>query len=619
MDGESLNIQQTKLNELKQHFPELFSEEKLDWEKLKAAFGEDINFNNERYVLNWAGKADAFKCLQIPTTATLKPVSEESINFDTTQNVFIEGENLEVLKVLQKSYYGKVKCIIIDPPYNTGSDSFIYPDSFKENKKEYEKRVGDKDEEGYLTKQGLFRKNSKDSGHFHSNWLSMMYPRLFLAKNLLKEDGVIFVHIDDNEVHNLRLLMNEIFGEENFESMTTWRRRHNQPNDKSKMIAKVAEYILVYSKNSNKLKENGTYYGLPLTEDRKADYVNPDNDKNGAWSSNPWKAAVGRGGSQYKLVTPTGVEHDAIWYGNEDTFNDYLKHGRVHWTDGGNGFPRIKIYLKEAIKNGQSAVNFLGHERFGSNQEASAELESLFNKEGLFDNPKPIRLLKSLLSISTSENDIVLDFFAGSGSTAQAVLEQNKEDKLNRKFILVQLPELIDEKSIAFQIGCRTIADLSKERIKNSILKIKKQKEEDPDLFDNNTLDLGLKILKLDASNFKVWQTDDINEENLVIQLDAFTNPTHEDSKEQNMLFELMLKSGYQLTDKTEVKNKYYSINDNELVIVLEEISKTLIDEILTTKPQKVLMLDNLFKGDDQLKTNTVLQMRYAGIEFKTI
>jgi len=229
MNGESLDIQQTKIDQLKQLFPELFSESKLDWEKLKAAFGDDINFNNERYVLNWAGKADAFKALQIPTTATLKPVPEESINFDTTENVFIEGENLEVLKVLQKSYHGKVKCIIIDPPYNTGSDSFIYPDSFKENKKDYEKRIGEKDEEGYLMKEGLFRKNSKDSGHFHSNWLSMMYPRLFLAKNLLRDDGVIFVHIDDNEVHNLRLLMNEIFGEENFTAQLVWEKKKKAP------------------------------------------------------------------------------------------------------------------------------------------------------------------------------------------------------------------------------------------------------------------------------------------------------------------------------------------------------------------------------------------------------
>ncbi len=248
MNGESLNIKDDNLNKLKTVLPELFSENQLDWEKVKAHFSDNIVFANERYTLNWAGKSDAFKVLQQPTTATLKPAPEESINFDTTGNVFIEGENLEVLKVLQKSYYGKVKCIIIDPPYNTGNDSFIYPDSFKENKADYEKRIGDKDEEGFLMKEGYFRKNSKDSGHFHSNWLSMMYPRLFLAKNLMRDDGVIFVHIDENEVHNLRLMMNEIFGEENYAGEIVW--KNSSKNDQA-YISIQHEYILAYVKNKS--------------------------------------------------------------------------------------------------------------------------------------------------------------------------------------------------------------------------------------------------------------------------------------------------------------------------------------------------------------------------------
>lgn len=211
-----MDITQDKINKLKDIVPEAFTEEKIDWEKLKAALGEDIEFKDERYVLNWAGKSDAFRVLQKPSTATLVPVRDESVNFDKTNHVFIEGENFEVLKVLQKAYFGKIKMIYIDPPYNTGNDHFIYPDRFSETKDEYLERIGDKDEEGYMTKEGLFRKNSKESGHYHSNWLSMMYPRLFLARNLLKDDGVIFVSIDDNEIHNLRLLLNEVFGEENF-------------------------------------------------------------------------------------------------------------------------------------------------------------------------------------------------------------------------------------------------------------------------------------------------------------------------------------------------------------------------------------------------------------------
>ena len=248
MDGLSLRPEQEKIKALKTILPEVFSEDKIDWEKLKATLGEHINFSNERYVLNWAGKSDAFKILQTPTTKTLVPAKEESINFDETQNIFIEGENLEVLKVLQKSYFGKVKMIYIDPPYNTGNDSFIYPDKFSESKADYEKRVGDKDEEGYMTKDGMFKKNSKENGQYHSNWLNMMMPRLYLAKNLLRQDGVMFVHIDNNEVHNLRMLLNEIFGEENFIECINWNKRVPK-NDKG--IGSIHEYVLIYVKDSS--------------------------------------------------------------------------------------------------------------------------------------------------------------------------------------------------------------------------------------------------------------------------------------------------------------------------------------------------------------------------------
>jgi len=249
MDGKSLNITEEKINSLKKIIPEAFTENKIDWEKLKAALGDDIEFKNERYVLNWAGKSDAFRVLQSPSSATLVPCKEESIDFDKTENIFIEGENLEVLKVLQKSYFGKIKMIYIDPPYNTGNDSFIYPDKFSETREEYLNRIGDKDEAGYMTREGLFRKNSKDSGHYHSNWLSMMYPRLFLARNLLRDDGVIFVSIDDNEVHNLRLIMNEVFGEENFIAVFPWRKR-TAKSDVPFGISQDYEWVLSYSRDN---------------------------------------------------------------------------------------------------------------------------------------------------------------------------------------------------------------------------------------------------------------------------------------------------------------------------------------------------------------------------------
>ena len=280
MDGKSLTPQEIKLQELKTIFPEVFAEGKVDWEKLKATLGEDINFSNERYVLNWAGKSDAFKVLQSPTTKTLIPAKDESVNFDDTENIFIEGENLEVLKVLQKSYFGKVKMIYIDPPYNTGNDHFIYPDKFSETKEDYEKRVGDKDEEGYMTKDGMFKKNSKENGQYHSNWMNMMYPRLFLAKNLLKQDGVIFISIDDNEVHNLRMMMNEVFGEENFVASIIWEKKFAPSND-AKWFSDNHDYVLVYSKNKMEWRPN------LLNRDERAlkRYKNPDNDHRGLWVS----------------------------------------------------------------------------------------------------------------------------------------------------------------------------------------------------------------------------------------------------------------------------------------------------------------------------------------------
>ena len=635
MNGESLNIQQDNTEKLKQLFPELFSENKLDWEKLKAAFSEDINFANERYVLNWAGKADAFKALQIPTTATLKPVPEESVNFDTTQNVFIEGENLEVLKVLQKSYYNKVKFIIIDPPYNTGSDSFIYPDSFKENKTDYEKRVGDKDEEGYLMKEGLFRKNSKDSGHYHSNWLSMMYPRLFLSKNLLKDDGVIFVHIDDNEVHNLRLLMNEIFGEENYIAGFVWQSKKGGGSDNSGAVTDH-EYILCFCKNSNE-----SPLSKMLIESEELDQI----DKKGKyrrgrelnkWGSNSRRedrptmffAIAGPNGEGVFPIRNDGSEgcwrwgkskmkkivddEDAEFVKRED--ETYIVYEKIRSTD-----PRAKPY-RTWLKDVDTTAD------------GSKEVKDLFDDKKVFSFPKPLVLSKTILKIGLNDNDddIILDFFAGSATTAQAVLDLNKEDEGNRKFILVQLPELTDENSEAYKAGYKTIADISKERIRRVIKKNQTEKETaerkkagELNLVDKNSMpaniDLGFKAFKLASSNFKIWRGNEINEENLVQQLDAFTNPANENSQEQNLLFELMIKAGYELTDEVKDKEKYYSVCNGELIIALTEISQTVLDKILGNKPKKVIALDKLFAGNDQLKTNTVLQMRDAGVEFKTI
>ena len=646
MTGESLSIIQDHLEKLKQLFPETVTEGKIDWEKLQATLGkENIEFLNERYVLNWAGKSEAFKVLQQSTTATLKPSPEESINFETTENVFIEGENLEVLKVLQKAYYGKIKCIIIDPPYNTGSDSFIYPDSFKESKEDYQKRIGDKDEEGYLMKEGFFRKNSKDSGHYHSNWLSMMYPRLFLAKNLLRDDGVIFVHIDDNEVHNLRLIMNEIFGEENFVAQIVWEKRYGRSND-VKFFSSVTDYILLYRKTSSL-----TMLREPREESTNEIYSNPDNDPRGSWTSVSFvsqRTKEERKNLAYKIKNPfTGkeVEHPVnSWKYSFEKYEKLQKEDRFYWgKDGKQKYPRIKRFLSE-LPEGLVSVNLWKHQEVGTGEIGTREVDALLGKE-VFTYPKPTTLLKKLLKIGSDLDSIIIDFFGGSGSTAQAVLEQNKEDGGNRKFILVQLPEKCDESSEAFKAGYKTIADIGKERIRRVIKKIEKEIKESKNLLsdieENKSLDLGFKVFKLSSSNFKIWRGNEITEDNLETQLDAFTNPVREGSEKENMLYELMLKAGYLLTDKvqyviaSEAKQShppkqiasgksprnygYYSVNDGELIIALEDMNQELIDTIISARPKKVITLDKLFTGNDQLKTNTVLQMRDAEIDFKTI
>ena len=678
MDGQSLTPDKTKIEQLKAILPEAFSEGKIDWEKLKATLGEDINFSNERNVLNWAGKSDAFKALQAPSTCTLIPAKDESVNFDETENIFIEGENLEVLKVLQKSYFGKIKMIYIDPPYNTGSDSFIYPDKFSETKEEYQKRVGDKDEEGYMTKDGMFRKNSKENGQYHSNWLNMMYPRLFLAKNLLQEDGIIFVSIDDNEVHNLRILMNEIFGEENLIAEVVWEKMYTTKND-SALLSDCHEYVLIYSKNT----ELCDISLLPRTKEMDERYRNIDNDPRGAWKPIPLYAKGERKNGRYPIISPSGKvfepELDKHWlYREEDTIK-LIKDNRIYFGKDGNSQPNIKRFLTE-VQQGVKTKTLWKYNEVGSNDSAKKELKELFS-DGVvpFDFPKPITLIKRMMQLSTQTaiNDIILDFFSGSATTAHSVIDFNIEDSGNRKYICVQLPELCEEKSEAYKAGYKTIADIAKERIRRVITKINEEKEalgketanlmekvaelqkqieelkknqpasmfadgkqspeieklikqqeaardksneniEKMDKIDQS--DKGFKVLKLSDSNFKQWQQiKGKDAKALEEQMKLFVDPVAENATIENMVYELLLKSGKDLNSQIERIGDYYKVNNNELIFMLEKASQAIVDSVLKEKPLKVVALDKLFTGNDQLKTNTVLQMKDAGVEFKTI
>jgi len=617
MDGKSLDITEERLNKLKEILPDAFTEGKIDWEKLQATLGEDIELKNERYVLNWAGKSDAFRVLQSPTTATLVPCKEESIVFEDTENIFIEGENLEVLKVLQKSYFGKIKMIYIDPPYNTGNDKFIYPDKFSESRDEYLSRIGDRDETGYMTREGLFRTNSKDSGHYHSNWLSMMYPRLFLARNLLKEDGVIFVSIDDNEVHNLRLMMNEVFGEENFIGQFIWKRRTPSALDE-KNISTDHEYVVTYS------RENFIQL-IGKAKDYK-NYSNPDNDPKGDWMiDNP---TVGMTKEQrpnqfYDLIDPkTGnifpPNPNRVWAWIPETMDKLIKEGRIIFPKDATKKPQFKRYKKD-LKTSHNPLSTILIDQVGINAEATKLLQKMFDGK-IFDYSKPLSLLKTLIKYSISNNDIILDFFAGSATTAHAVLDLNLEDGGGRKFIMVQLPEKIDENSEAYKAGYKTIADIGKERIRRVIKEIKEDEKTKQDV-DNNLgkEDLGLKVFKLQESNFKIWRSDVKTGEELYKQLTLHTDPVDENAKIENILYELLLKSGVPLTARIEEKNGYYRVNNGEIILILKRIDEGIIKAVISEKPEKVITLDRLFKNNDQLKTNTALQMKDSEIDFRVV
>jgi len=532
----SADLLAAQIVRLKGLFPEAFTEGKVDWDKLRATLGDVVDDGPERYTFTWAGKRDAIRLLQTPTCATLVPCREESVNFYETQHIFIEGDNLEVLKLLYKPYFGRVKTIYIDPPYNTGND-FIYPDNYTDPLATYLQLTGQQDAEG-----NLLTSNPETSGRYHSAWLSMMYPRLFLARQLLREDGVIFISIDETELSNLIQVMNEVFGEDNQEAVVAWRRRHNQPNDKTKMISKVAEFILVYAKNSEQLKVKGTFYGIPLTEKRKGQYSNPDNDPNGPWESKPWKAGSNQSGTRYVITSPTRRVFDEEWLGTEDTYMKLLDEGRIYFPRDGDGLPRKKYYLHERLAAGQCAHNFWKHERFGSNQEASSKLAALLGEKNVFDNPKPARLIKMMGLLSTSGDDIVLDFFAGSCTTAQSVLELNREDSGNRRFIMVQLPEPTPVGSTARNAGYSTIAEIGKERIRRVIAKMQESKEKEEEIRE----DLGMKVFKLAPSNYRMWTgLDEDTPDAYAQQLFLFTDPLADGWTVENVIYEVALKEGY--------------------------------------------------------------------------
>ena len=615
------NFKQNNILKLKQLFPEVFCEEQIDFEKLKLVLGaENFAGAGERYQLDWAGKTAAYLNLQSPTSRTLVPCKEESTDFDSTQNVFIEAENLEALKILQKSYAGSVKMIYIDPPYNTGSDSFIYPDKFSESREEYARRVGDTDDAGYLKRDGVFqgawRKNGKDSGHYHSNWLSMMLPRLHLAKTLLREDGVIFISIDDNEQAQLKLLCDEVFGAENFLANLIWQKKYAATND-AKGFSTLHDYIMVYQKGFE-FERNL----LPRTEAQNKPYKNDDGDGKGLWRSDNLLVKSFSASAVYPIRNPnTGEEffppQGSSWRASQSTMEIWLKENRIFFGKDGLGAPQLKRYLNE-VQQGRVPTTWWNFEEVGHNDGANKELQSLFNSKAPFDTPKPTTLLLQMLKIGSNPNDLILDFFSGSGTTAHAVMQLNAEDGGNRRFICVQLPEETDEKSEARKAGFNTIAEIAKERIRRAGRQIS------DGLQSGQNVDTGFKVFKLAESGFKQWrQPGQADTEALQRELSLNIDSVLFETSSENLLYELMLRMGLKLTCKVSFSDDVYFVEDEDTgglyAFLLERVDQGLIDAVLAKHPVKVAVLDRLFEGDDALKSNTVLQMKDAGVMFECV
>ena len=614
MDGLSINIEQTNLDKLRSVFPECVSEGKLDIDKLLSLCGEYIDNDFEKYKFEWKGKADCLRLAQKRSTGTLRPCPEESVDWDTTQNLYIEGDNLEVLKLLQTTYYRKVKMIYIDPPYNTGND-FVYADNFADPMARYKE----------VTQQTT-KSNPETMGRYHTNWLNMMYPRLRLAANLLRDDGVIFISIDDNEVDNLKKLCNEVFGEENFVAQFIWQKRTSP--DARKKISDGHEYIVMYCKTADLL--NDAVSLLPLSDKDRESYKNPDNDVRGPWVSSDFTAQGYRPNQMYKITTPGGAEYyppaGTCWKNVEEVYLQQAAEGRFWYGTDGKGMPRRKTYLAE--KQGRNMWTWWPNSEVGHTQEATKEIKLLFaDTPNIFDFPKPTRLLKRMVSIASKNDDIILDFFSGSATTAHAVMQVNAEDGGNRHFILVQLPELCDEKSEAHKAGYKNICEIGKERIRRAGKKILEEHTQVTMEEDKQPLDVGFRVFKLDTSNLKTWDATPIEDEQLDLLYQRMNTMIHRVKPERtdlDMIYEIMLKLGVPLTYSVtsfSVNNKtVYGVGDDYLLLVClaEDVRPEDVEQMTEYAPAKIIISRDSF-ADDTAMANAYYILRDHGIELKLV
>ena len=550
---------------------------------------EIVEGNEERYQFTWPDKRKAILAANAPINATLRPCLEESVDFDTTQNLYIEGDNLDVLKCLKETYLHKVKMIYIDPPYNTGND-FVYEDDFAESTSEYLANSGQFDEQG-----NRLVTNTESNGRFHTDWLNMIYPRLKVARDFLTEDGVIFISIDDNEAKNLKNITDEVFGERNFLAQVVWERAFS-PINLMKHFSPSHDYVLCYAKNI----DSAVCHGIGRSNEANDRYSNPDNDPRGVWSSSDISVGPAVQENIYPITTPSGrvVEPPAgrSWSLSRKAFRERLEDNRIWFGPNGDNTPRIKRFLSELRKTGITPMTIWKHTEVDHSQGATQKLAKLFDGKKYFDYPKPVSLIERCLQLYSDKDSLILDFFSGSATTAHAVMQLNAEDGGNRKFIMVQLPELTDEKSEAYKAGYKNICEIGKERIRRAGAKIK---EENPEKAQN--LDTSFRVLKLDSSNMKdVFYSP---KETSQLELFRYVDNVKDDRTSEDLLFQVMLELGATLDSKieeSEVDGKtIYNVADGYLVACFDqEVSDEVVTAIAKMQPMYAVLRDTSLAND---------------------
>ncbi|WP_438448027.1 site-specific DNA-methyltransferase [Gorillibacterium sp. sgz5001074] len=585
------------LEKLAELFPNVITEARdaggricraVDWELLKQLLSDEVvEGDKERYQLTWPGKKAAVAQANAPVTHTLRPVREDSADWDRTENVYIEGDNLDVLKLLQESYLGRVKMIYIDPPYNTGND-FIYKDDFRDAADRYLERSGHRDGEG-----NRLVANPAANGRFHSDWLSMMYSRLLVARNLLREDGVIFISIDDHEADNLRKLCDEVFGGSSFIAQIVWQKVHTRKNS-ARFFSESHEYILCYAKRKKLDAADPGWERNLLPRENNDAYKNPDNDLKGPWKPDPI-TAHNPYSADYTITKPNGIvlsrPQDRYWALSEESWLRKVRDNEVIWGEG-ESYPMVKRYLSE-VQNGLVPVTLFDREFAGDSAQANRELKELFGLGALFPYPKPSKLIRRLLQIATGPDDLVLDFFSGSASTAHAVMRQNVEDGGRRRYILVQLPEVAPEESEAYKAGYSTLCEIGKERIRRAAAKVREE--------TGAELDYGFRVYRLDSSNMKevYYRPEEWSQQDLF----DYASNVKEDRTGEDLLVQVMLENGLELSLPMETLqlggSTVYLVGGGELMAAFEpELEDAVFQEIAGRKPRRAVFRDASFRDD---------------------